>query len=303
MDRLTVVCFGGTYALALGSELLRFVPGLRGRWWGWLTAVLIGLGLLVQTAYLANRGREVGSLPVTTSFESLLAMGWVLAAIALYLVVRAEPGRPSVAGAAVLGLAVAVLTVAGLWAPRTSARADWSNVLTFWGAAHGIFLVLGAVSTCLGFVFGVMYLVQAGRLKRKEGVWRGVKLPSLEQSERWHRAAITVAFPFLTAGVLIGLGLVVATQRAGQAALRWTDPKVVSTVALWLVFAGLLHARYRADWRGRRVMLLTVVAFVFMAFAMGVVGLVLPTGHGGLAVLGGVREGSEAVVGPGEAAP
>src|SRR5690606_38894367 len=85
----------------------------------------------------------------------------------------------------------------------------------------------------------------------------------------------------LTAGLLIGAGLTLATQRAGGASLAWTDPKVLSMLAVWVVFAALLHARYRPEWRGRGVMVLTVVAFAFLAFAMVGVGLILPTAHGG----------------------
>lgn len=285
MDRLTVLCFAGTYALALASELVRFVPRLRD--WGrrWLTIGLVALGLAVQTAFLLNRARESGAMPITTSFESMLGLGWVLALIALYLLVRSDRSRPTIAGLGVLALTLGVITVAGLWAPRTSTRADWSNALTFWGTTHGIFLMLGAAFTCLAFLFGLMYLAQSSRLKRKQPHAGRLPLPSLEQSERWHRNAISLAFPLLTAGMVIGLALVVATARAGQAVMRWTDPKVLSTLALWLVFAALLHARFRSDWRGRRVMFLTILAFAFMAFAMGVVGLILPTRHGGLEVL------------------
>ena len=68
--------------------------------------------------------------------------------------------------------------------------------------------------------------------------------------------------------------------------LGWTDPKVLSTGALWLVFAALLHARYRPEWRGQRVMLLTVVAFGFLIFSLVGVGLLLPTAHGAPQVVG-----------------
>jgi ABC-type transport system involved in cytochrome c biogenesis permease subunit len=71
-----------------------------------------------------------------------------------------------------------------------------------------------------------------------------------------------------------------ATQEAGGRLLRWTDPKVLSAGAMWLVFAALLHARYRPEWRGQRVMLLTVVAFGFLIFSLVGAGLLLPTAHG-----------------------
>jgi ABC-type uncharacterized transport system permease subunit len=283
MDRLTVLCFAGTYGLALVAALARLALRPQGRWLP--TAALIALGLAVHVAYLANRAIKLGTLPMATSFESLLVLGGVLAAVALYLEARAVRERPTLAGPAVLALAIAVLTVAGRWAPRAGTSADWQNALTFWGAAHGLFLTLGAVCTCLGFAFGLMYLAQARRLKRKRPTSRGLPLPSLEQSERWHRAAILIAFPLLTAGIATGIGLVLATRHDGAARLSWNDPKIASTLALWLVFAALLHARYRPDWQGRRVMILTVVAFAFLAFAMIGVGMILPTRHKGLAAL------------------
>ena len=63
--------------------------------------------------------------------------------------------------------------------------------------------------------------------------------------------------------------------------LSWTDPKVVSASLMWLVFAVLLHARFRPAMRGRSVMLLTILAFAFLVFTwVGVDVLRLPTAHG-----------------------
>src|SRR5436305_344052 len=78
--------------------------------------------------------------------------------------------------------------------------------------------------------------------------------PGREQWGRWNRGAITLAFPLLPVGIVIGLALIGATRRNGGPSLGWTDPKVLSTGALWILFAGLLHARYRPEWRGKRVM-------------------------------------------------
>lgn len=280
MDRLTVLCFAGTYALALAADLARFVVRVTPAVERYSALGLTALGWLVQTAYLANLAMHEHALPVTSVFESLLVLAWVLAAIDLYLAAR--PERLTAAGPVLLGLVIAVLVVAGQWAPRGNRWGDWGGWARFWGTVHGLFLLMGAVCTCLAFVFGVLYLAQSRRLKRKQPTGTGWPLPSLEQSERWNRVAITLAFPLLTAGVLIGVGLIVAVHRVGGSTLGWTDPKVLSTGALWVVFAALLHARYRSDWRGRRVMILTLVAFAFLAFAMVGVGLLLPTAHGTL---------------------
>ncbi len=275
MDRLSVLCFAGTYGLALACDLARFAVKGAARWYA--TVALTALGWLVQTAYLANRGWSARELPVTTVFESLLVLAWILVAIDLYLEIR-SPKRVAV-GLFLLPVVLATLAMAG-----RAPRAEWTDLhdgwRTFWGTVHGLLLVAGAVFTCVAFAAGLMYLVQSDRLKHKRPPRNGFNLPSLEQSERWNRGSITVAFPLLTFGILIGLVLMV-TKRDARELLGWSDPKVVSTLALWVVFAGLLHARYRPEWRGKRVMILTGVAFGFLAFAMVGVGPILPTGHGG----------------------
>jgi ABC-type transport system involved in cytochrome c biogenesis permease subunit len=110
-------------------------------------------------------------------------------------------------------------------------------------------------------------------------------LPSLEQSERINRGSITLAFPLLTFGLLIGMVLSLAAGTEGNESLAhtlgWTDPKVISALAMWLVFAVLLHARFRPAMRGKSVMVLTIVAFGFLVFTwVGVEALRLPTAHG-----------------------
>ena len=274
MDRLSVLCFAGTYALALACDLARFAVRGTVRWYA--TVGLTALGWLVQTAYLGNRAWTTRGLPVNSVFESLLVLAWIVVAIDLYLEVRSP--RPLAVGVFLLPLVLGVLAIA-VNAPRDPwVGRGWES---FWGLVHGLFLMAGAVCTVVAFAAGLMYLIQADRLKNKRPARLGVALPSLEQSERWNRGAITLAFPLLTAGMLIGVGLMIAIRRSGGVEISWTDPKVLSSGAFWLVFALLLHARYRPEWRGTRVMVLTGVAFAFLAFAMVGVGAILPTAHGG----------------------
>ncbi len=276
MERLTLLCFGGTYALALVSELARFAVRSAARWYA--TVGLTALGWIVQTVYLANLARVHHKLPITTAFESLVMLSWIFAAIALYLMVRAA--KPVAVGVFVLPLVLAPIVFAALL--PASRRAEWGGETAFWGTVHGIFLLLGAVSSFVAVAAGFMYLAQSNRLKHKRPSRFGVALPSLEQSERVNREAITIAFPLLTFGLLIGVLLSLAVHPgAGAVPLSWSDPKILSTFVMWGVFAALLHFRYRPAYRGRSVMVLTIVAFTFLVFAwVGVEVLRLPTAHG-----------------------
>src|SRR4051794_25172358 len=110
---LSVLCFAGTYALALASDLARFVVRSGARWY--LTVALTALGWIVHTAYLGNLARQGREIPVTTVFESLLVLAWLLTAFDLYLVVSSP--KPVAVGVFVLPVVLALVVVAGVSAP------------------------------------------------------------------------------------------------------------------------------------------------------------------------------------------
>jgi ABC-type transport system involved in cytochrome c biogenesis permease subunit len=278
IDRLSVLCFAGTYALALVAELARFVVRSPVRWY--LSTGLTALAWLVQTAYLGNLAIRNPMAPVASTFGSLMLLSWIVALIGLYLMIRSP--RPVAVGMFVLPLVLGLVVGAGWFAPRESDWLDWGKTIAFWGAVHGIFLTGGAVFTCVAFFAGLMYLAQMRRLKAKRPSRTGLALPSLEQSERINRGAITLAFPLLTFGLLIGIVLSLAARAEASAhVIRWNDPKVISALVMWLFFAILLHARFRPAMRGRSMMMLTIVAFGFLVFTwVGIEALRLQTAHG-----------------------
>jgi ABC-type uncharacterized transport system permease subunit len=288
MDRLKVLCFAGTYSLALAAELARLA--IRSPYLWHATVGLTALGWLVQTAYLANLAVQSPSfLPVTTAFESMMVLSWIVALIDLYLIVSSQ--RRMAVGIFLLPLVLGLVVSGGWFAPRESDWIEWGGSMAFWGTVHGIFLLAAAVFACVAFAAGLMYLAQMRRLKSKSPLRLGFAFPSLEQSERVNRGAITIAFPLLSFGLLIGLILSLAARRSADEAailLSWADPKVVSALVMWLVFAILLHARFRPEMRGRGVMILTIVAFATLAFTwIGIEALRLPTAHGAARVAGG----------------
>lgn len=134
----------------------------------------------------------------------------------------------------------------------------------FWGLTHGLLLLAAAVGICVGFIASLMYLVQLHRLRAKVLPGQGVAMFSLERLETMNRRAILAAFPLLSAGVVVGLAL----QLHHGMAQDWDSPKLLSTLVVWVVFALLLYLRYGAHARGRRVALLTMLAFALLIFAL-----------------------------------
>lgn len=253
MDRVTIVCFLASYAAALVLELLYQVRPVRGV--RWLALLFGAAGLAAQTIFLA-----VQRPPLIWQYGWMLFLAWILAIF--YLIGSLHHRRLSW-GLFVLPL---VLGLVGLGAafgrPAGNAPSRFDGLMsipTAWGLIHGWLLLLAAVGLCVGFLASLMYLVQAHRLRAKTLPGRGLRLWSLERIEAMNRRAIVLAFPLLTAGMIVGLVLMFQEHLAG-----WSDPRVLASMVLWLTFALLLYLRFGYHLRGRPVALLTILTFVLL---------------------------------------
>jgi ABC-type transport system involved in cytochrome c biogenesis permease subunit len=263
LDRVTILCFAASYAVALGLELVQLAwprPIQRV-----VCLLFAAAGLLAHTIYLFVQQPTLAS-----QFGSLLFLAWVLAVFYLSESIHyRQQSRGVFVLPVVLGLTLWARTISYQSTASNNdaslATGHWPLTTGNWGYLHAGLLVLAAVGICIGFVASVMYLVQIRQLRNKMGPGHGLKLPSLERLERMNRWAINLAFPLLTAGVCIGIGLMFLSGNQG---LSWTDPRIVSTAILWLVFALLLYMRYGVHLNGRRLAQLTIVAFVLLLFTL-----------------------------------
>ncbi len=253
LEKITVFCFGASYLVALVLELLRLFrphPLLR----------LIGLafgfaGLVAHTLYLMGHNP-----PLASQFGSLLFLAWILVIFYLYGTMH---HRASAWGVFVLPLICILVGIAAV-SERGTMESEEGELYWFWRWAHVGLLVLGAVGISVAFLASLMYLVQAHRLKAKALPQKGLRLLNLERLELMNRRAINLAFPFFTAGVLVGV--ILLAKSASNVA--WHDPKVLAAGLLWVVFAILLYLRYGQHLRGRRVALWTIAAFTLLLVTM-----------------------------------
>jgi ABC-type transport system involved in cytochrome c biogenesis permease subunit len=255
MHKVTLFCFAASYAVALGLELWHL---FRRRPVHQLVANLFGAaGLLAQTIYLA-----FNPPPLAGQFGLLLILSWILA---IFYFFGAIHHTRQAWGIFVLPVLLVLVGLAFVFQPTEEelareiriARQDETRLL---GITHASLLVLAAVGVCVGFVASIMYLVQAQRLKAKLLPGQGLRLPSLERLEMMNRRALTTAFPLLTGGMLLGIVLLARAKDLSE----WTDPRVLSSGLLWFVFALLLYLRFGLHVRGRRMALLTILAFVLL---------------------------------------
>jgi Cytochrome C assembly protein len=248
---ITHVCFGLSYLTVLVLELARQArPGAALR----ITSLLLGLaGLVAHTIFLVWHQPKLDS-----AYGSLLLLAWVLAIFYLYGSVH---HRSPAWGLFVLPLVLVLVGLSLVYRGGGGEIGSWFSAEHFWGAVHGILLLAASVGITVGFLASVMYLVQAHRLRMKRPPLGGLRLLSLERLETMSRRAITLAFPLLTVGLLLGAMRMPFTE---SPATGWTDPKVLGTVGLWIVGFVLLYLRYAAHVPARRLAVLTIATFGLM---------------------------------------
>jgi len=103
---------------------------------------------------------------------------------------------------------------------------------------------------------------------------RGGILPSAAALDRVAYRVIAFAFPIWTFAVIAGA---IWAQDAWGRYWGW-DPKETWSFVTWTIFAGYLHARSTAGWKGRRAAVIAVVGFVsllitYYAVNLWIVGL------------------------------
>ncbi|QDV76418.1 hypothetical protein [Botrimarina mediterranea] len=271
LSRITVLCFAASYAVALGLEALALV---RRRGGGQLSATLSGgrrwgtlgvtvAGLFAHFVYLSLQASKAAT-PLSSPADWCLIAGAVLAAI--YLAMSLTHSRWAVG----LFLLPIVLALVGLSQTASSEPFAPERASRFWGMTHGWLLVAAAASVSVGFVAGLMYLLQSWRLRRRLPASEGITLPSLEWLEGASSRSLALSVWLTAGGFLSGLVLSRLNRGAEVDYLLWTDPVVITSAALlgWLLAAVVFRWVYPPARTGRKVAYLTVTAFGFMAITL-----------------------------------
>jgi ABC-type uncharacterized transport system permease subunit len=131
-----------------------------------------------------------------------------------------------------------------------------------------VFLMLGTVAVLLGFVAGLMYLLQSSWLKHKSPASDRFRLPSLEWLERVNSRSLGAAAALVAVGFFTGI--LTRTAQSDSGGVPWTDPVVLSLSGMlsWLIAAEAFRLAYPAARRGRKVAYLTLAGFVFLVLTL-----------------------------------
>ena len=245
--RIAVLLYG-IAALAVVPAALYNRPGWRH------VAMPTALGAVffhfVALAEMLNAAHH--ALPVDTH-ESLSMLGLLLGAAFLIL---ATVYRTVSFGIFLLPVA-ALLTLVPAFRPGAEVL-DYPLLHTGWLFLHVALLLAAYAALLISLIASVLYLVQERRLKQKRTSQARSWLPPLETTDQIALKSLLFGLPCMTAGLLIGS--VVALETIGPA--FFADPKVLLSLALWVVYVAMIYIRRHSGLRGRRAIYLS--GFVFL---------------------------------------
>jgi len=232
----------------------------------WVRAAiaLTVLGLVTQILGIATRGMAEHRVPWGNMYEFVMAITCAAVIAFLLLLIRFRVYSIGLFLMApivlALGLCATVLyTAAGPLVPALHSYWIWIHV-TAMTVAIGSYIVAAVLT--------VLYLIADRHARRNaadpEAGFGAVlhRLPPADALDRLSYRTVIFAFPIWTFAIIAGA--IWADQAWGR---YWGwDPKETWAFITWVVYAGYLHARATAGWRGRKAAYIQLVGFASLLF-------------------------------------
>ncbi len=237
----------------------------------WKSRLLLAT-TITHFLYIGMHSAEYGRCMVTTPFEIMSLIAFTI--LMTYAIIEY---RTSIKGSGffIIGLATVFELISAVVVKMPSAG-EANPVLSEMGIGlHVSLAIFGYAGFALSAVYGVLYLLMYRELKRESIGSLYENLPSLEALEHLSIQAAIVGFLFLTISMLIGIVWLPKLIEN----YSYYDPKLISTVLVWLLYAGVLLAHYLLDIDGRRIIRISLGGFVFALLSMTVVNMFLSNFH------------------------
>jgi cytochrome c-type biogenesis protein CcsB len=250
--------------------------GGMGRWVR-VAIVLTALGLAAHILGVVSRGLAVHRVPWGDMYEFVTTVTCVAVIFFFVLMFRYRAWRLGlfVIGPVVilLGLAETVIyTPAGQLPPALQ---------SYWLAIHVTSITLATGAFVVAALFAAVYLLAdrhakrtaAGLPTRAGAIFR--ILPAPKAIDQLAYRTVLFGFPLWTFGIIAGA---IWADEAWGRYWGW-DPTETWAFITWVVYAGYLHARATAGWRGRKSAYILLIGFACLLFNTIVVSILVKGLH------------------------
>jgi cytochrome c-type biogenesis protein CcsB len=234
---------------------------------------MTAVGVVVHVGSVVARGLAADRTPWGNMYEFSSMVALMAVVIFLALVVTGRVDRAL--GAFVMLPAVLYLGLAGT-VLYTAAGPLVPALDSYWIKIHVFAAILASGAFLLSGVVALLYLL---RVRFDDQLARGgtpgfpvsiaASLPAAQALDRVTYAVIAFAFPVWTFAIIAGA---IWAEAAWGRYWGW-DPKETWSFITWVLYAGYLHARATAGWKGTKAAWISVAAAVALVIDYYVVNI------------------------------
>lgn len=273
LQNISITCFAASYVVVFILEISRVFFDVSFR--KYVRVGFAAAGLFAHTVFLVLQGKLVlGStgLWLGSWFGWCLATAWILAIAYIWISAR-QP--KSVIGLFLIPLILGLIGLGVGFGHENEFRPIKAK--STWSMVHGSALLLGTAIVALGFVFGVVYVVQSRRLKHKSPQPKYFRLPSLEWLQKSCEYSLVISTFLLAIGLVSGIAINWTHQADGTLLLggiiAWSNPVIWSSGILfsWLLLVSIFNFCYQPSRQGRKVAYLVIASFLFLVLELAIV--------------------------------
>jgi ABC-type uncharacterized transport system permease subunit len=209
------------------------------------------IGVVFHVVSVVEQGMFTQHFPVNSFYESISLCALLIAGAYLLAHWNYKLETLSVV---VFPVVFMMTLVAALSRPVAS----WSSpeVRGLWLTIHVVLVLLGYAAFLLTAVSAVAYLFQERELKRKKPHAFYYRLPPLGTLDEVISKSMAVGFALITASVMVA-----STWAFVEVGTHWiADPKIVISLATWVMYLTMVFLRISAGWRGRKAAIMALTA-------------------------------------------
>ncbi len=229
-----------------------------------VSATLAGFAL--HTAGLSQRWTEAGRFPAIGLSDGASFLAWTIVLVFLMTYMRT---RVDVLGLAVYPAAFGLVLIANLTPATRAADPILHGVFL---PVHATFAFFGYAALFVAFTMGILYLIQERELKSRSPRTFYYLVPSLERCDTLSGRSVEWGFGFLTLAIVTGL----MWNHAARGRYWTWDAKEWSSLVAWAIYIGLILARHRTGWGGRRAAFLGIAGFAAVVFTFVWMNVIAP---------------------------
>ncbi|MCF8259719.1 MAG: cytochrome c biogenesis protein [Melioribacteraceae bacterium] len=221
--------------------------------------IFLFVTLFLHTVYLLFRTIEFTHAPITNKFEifTLLAFAVSFSYFILELMTDVRG-----TGLFIIVVSFAFQTVSSIFIQDLVEVKDvLRNGLL---GIHVVSAIMGYSGFTISAVYGILFIVLYKNIRNSKFGIVFKRLPSLEILETLSFKSLLIGYVLLTIAILIG----VVWLPTAFPDFKWSDPKLISSGVVWLIYTAGITIKLKDGWYGKRVIFFSLTGFTVAISSM-----------------------------------